>query len=131
MRLRRSLFFPQNDAGLAQVIRGKLHLHFVPGHDPYKVLAHFAGYMGQNRLSALQLDPEHCAWQDGDDDPLGYDKVFLCHNFETLGQNPNELKFRNPPSARASSAVRSHPGAKSMGELAFYLQDKSAWHPKS
>ena len=50
---------PERNARFAKVVRRHLHVNFVADANPDKILAHFAGNMGQDFVAIRQGDAEH------------------------------------------------------------------------
>ena len=76
----RGLLVSVHDAAPGQVVRGELHDDSVLGQDADVVLPHLAADVGENLVSVLQLNAEHCIGQGFDYATLDLDgTVFLGH----------------------------------------------------
>jgi len=82
------LCLPENNAGLAHIVRRDLHFHFVTGHDADEVFPHLSADMGENVLAVWQRHPKHCIWQDFGDRTLDNQRFLLRHKWKLSSQGP-------------------------------------------
>ncbi len=76
------LLFPENDARLGEIVRGKLDRHFVARDDADEMLAHFAGNMREHVTLTREIDSEHRSRQNLGHCAFHHDLFFLRHGAE-------------------------------------------------
>jgi hypothetical protein len=69
----------KNDSGFGKIVRRQLKVHFVTRNDPNKIFAHLSGDVREDQVSVGQLDPEHGAGQDVNNDSFAGDAIFFRH----------------------------------------------------
>src|SRR5690606_38438523 len=67
------------DAGLLEVVRAHLHLHHVACGDLDEVLAQLAGNVSEHLVPVRQFNPEHGAWENGNDLALHFNRISVGH----------------------------------------------------
>src|SRR5690242_1738469 len=72
------------DAAAGQVVRRELDLHLVAGKDPDVVLAHLPGDGREDRMTALDLHPEHRARERLGDLAFDLDLLFFVRQIAFL-----------------------------------------------
>src|SRR5207302_495621 len=93
------LLFPENDARLGEIVRGKLDRHFVPRDDADEMLAHFAGNMREYVTLTREIDPEHRSRQNLGHCAFHPDLFFLRHGAEIYSR-------RGPAQGGSASPLR-------------------------
>ena len=70
---------PEGDPGFSQIVRGHLHVYFVPDADPNKMLSHFTRDMGQDFVPVGQADSKHRPRKDLGDGSADFNGFFFRH----------------------------------------------------
>ena len=73
------LLCAKSDAALGQIVRRKLHRHFVARQDTYIVHSHLARYKCMNNMTVLEFHLKGRIWQVFLNLTLHLDDVFLGH----------------------------------------------------
>lgn len=72
------LFFAVSDPSPRQIIGGKFDGDAVARKNTNIEFAHFAGNMGQDDMSVIEFDPEHCIGKGFNDRPFNFDRFLFC-----------------------------------------------------
>src|SRR5438270_9351594 len=78
----RTLLLAENDAGLGQIVRRKLHRDFVTRDDANEMLPHLAGDMSEDVALTGEIDSEHRPRQNLGHRAFHHDLFFLRHRAE-------------------------------------------------
>src|SRR5829696_6375348 len=97
----KSLFLPENNPPLGQVVRRELHFHAVPRQDADEMLAHFSRDDPQDLLvAAIQLELEHRVGQRGGHGRFHLNRLTFGHS--AILQTRHRIAQSSPVQAPAS-----------------------------
>ena len=77
----------KRDTAAREIVRRELDLYPVAWKDANVVLAHLPGDRGENRVTFIELHPEHRAWERLDDLAFDLDLLFLTSH-PSLARTP-------------------------------------------
>jgi hypothetical protein len=83
--IERGLFVSVNNSSAIQIVGRELNCHFVARQDADKILAHFAGNMGQNLVLVFQFHLEHGIRQRLNHGCHYFNRVFFAHSLLKIG----------------------------------------------